>query len=127
MREMQDNGDLLTPEGVKYTEAYWQVAPNQALKITFTPPADIPYWSFVPMNMRMESFDWHLATVASNNFLAEPNEDGSVTLVMSEQNPGVKNWVYVQGHQRGLMSLRFARMGEHAVLEVTTELITLTQ
>lgn len=43
MREMQDNGDLLTPEGVKYTEAYWQVAPNQALKITFTPPADIPY------------------------------------------------------------------------------------
>jgi hypothetical protein len=35
--------------------------------------------------------------------------------------------VYVQGHQRGLMSLRFARMGEHAVLEVTTELITLTQ
>lgn len=47
------------------------------------------------MNMRMESFDWHLATVASNNFLAEPNEDGSVTLVMSEQNPGVKNWVVI--------------------------------
>ena len=127
MGNLQDNGDLLTPDGIKYIQGTWELAENQALKITFTPPK-VPYWSFVPMNMWMESFDWHLSKsvrVTSNKFMSEPNDDGSVTLVLSERDPKHPNWVFTQGHTAGLMSLRFARMGDQTLPVVETEVIDL--
>jgi hypothetical protein len=124
MRSLQDEGDLLAPAGIKYIQGAWQLEPDQALKITFTPP-DVPYWSFVPMNMWMESFDWQVAKVTSNKFMATPNEDGSVTLVLAEKDPGQPNWVFTQGHKGGLMSLRFARMGDQPLPEVHTEVVQL--
>lgn len=127
MVRLQDDGDLLTPAGIKYTQGFWQLAPNQALKITFTPP-NVPYWSFVPMNMWMESFDWQLSktvNVTSNKFMSTANEDGSVTLILSEKDPKHRNWIFTQGHSAGLMSLRFARMGEQVLPIIETEVITL--
>ena len=76
----------------------------------------------------MESFDWHLAkmvNVTSNKFMSTPNADGSVTLVLSERDPQQPNWVFTQGHSAGLMSLRFARMGEQLLPVIDTEVITL--
>ncbi|MEH6606404.1 MAG: DUF1214 domain-containing protein [Pseudomonadales bacterium] len=125
MRNLQDDGDLLTPGGIKYIQGAWQLEPEQGLKITFMPP-QVPYWSFVPMNMWMESFDWHLVeNVVINNFKAKPNDDGSITIILSERDPGSPNWLFTQGHRGGLMSFRFARMGEQALPVVQTEVITI--
>ena len=119
-----DNGDLLTPSGVRYMEGYWELAPSEALRITFTPP-EVPYWTFVPMNIWMESFEWREIPASKNNFMAEQNPDGTVTLVLSAQDPEVPNWISTQGHTRGLMALRFARMGEQALPVVKTDVYTL--
>lgn len=125
---LKDDGDLLTPAGIKYIQGAWQLKSNEALKISFTPP-NVPYWGFVPMNMWMESFDWHLMPeglhVSINNYSVTKEADGNVVLYLSEQDPGHKNWIYTQGHSAGLMSFRFARMGEQSLPDIKTELISL--
>ena len=77
------------------------------------------------MNIWMESFEWREVPASINNFTVEKNEDGSVTLVLSEEDPGKPNWIATQGHSRGLMALRFARMGDQALPSVKTELLSL--
>ena len=125
MVSLQDEGDLLTPAGIKYTQGAWQLEPDQALKITFMPP-DVPYWSFVPMNMWMESFDWQVARVTSNKFMATPNADGTITLVLSEQDPQHANWVYTQGPTLEELSTwdLFSKGTFKAIDQVFAELIT---
>lgn len=125
---LKDDGDLLTPAGIKYIQGAWELKSNQALKISFTPP-NVPYWSFVPMNMWMESFDWHLMPrgmqVSTNNYMSSKEPDGSVVLYLSEQDPDHPNWIYTQGHSAGLMSFRFARMAGQSLPEFKIELISL--
>ena len=75
------------------------------------------------MNIWMESFDWRVAPVSINNFSATPAEDGSVTIVVAEQDPGLPNWIATLGHRRGLMAFRFARLGEQPVPEVATRVV----
>ncbi|MCH2171904.1 hypothetical protein MK489_14055 [Myxococcota bacterium] len=120
--QMEDDGTLLTPSEMVYLEGAWQIDSDEALLLSFVPP-EVPYWNFLPMNIWMESLDWRVATVAVNNFSAHRAADGSVMIVVSEQNPGLPNWIGTQGHQRGLMSFRFARLGQASAPEVTTRVV----
>lgn len=106
---MPDAGDILSPAGVRYVDGAWRLEPDEALRIAFTPP-EVPYWSFVPMNMWSESLDWTRARVCINSLQAKPEKNGEVTLVLSERDPGHPNWVRILGHRSGTMSIRFARM-----------------
>ena len=121
---LPDEGDLLTPAEMTYLEGAWQLAADEALVLRFVPP-DVPYWGFLPMNIWMESFDWRVAPVSVNNFSATRGEDGSVTIVVSEEDPGLPNWIVTMGHRRGLMAFRFARLGEQPVPEVVTWVVPL--
>jgi hypothetical protein len=38
-----------------------------------------------------------VAPVSINNFSATPAEDGSVTIVVAEQDPGLPNWIATLG------------------------------
>jgi hypothetical protein len=122
LEPLRDDGDLLTPAGMTYLQGAWEIAADQALVLRFVPP-DVPYWGFLPMNIWMESFDWRVATVALNNFNATLADDGSVTIVLAEQDPGVPNWIATTGHRRGLMSLRLARLGEQPPPEVSARVV----
>ena len=119
---LPDEGDLLTPAEMTYLEGGWEISADEALLLRFVPP-DVPYWGFLPMNIWMESFDWRVAPVSINNFSATPAEDGSVTIVVAEQDPGLPNWIETLGHRRGLMAFRFARLGEQPVPEVATRVV----
>jgi len=121
---LPDEGDLLTPAEMVYLEGAWEIAADEALVLEFVPPA-VPYWGFLPMNIWMESLDWRVAPVSINNFSAVPAEDGSVTIVLSEENPGLPNWLATLGHRRGLMSFRFARLDGQRVPEVATRVVPL--
>jgi hypothetical protein len=119
---LEDDGDLLTPAGMTYLQGSWELAEDEALLVRFVPP-DIPYWGFLPMNIWMESLDWRVAPVTRNGDSAVRADDGSVTLVLSEQDPGHPNWLATLGHRRGLMSLRLARLGDLPIPEVETRVV----
>jgi hypothetical protein len=121
---LQDNGDLLTPAGMTYVGGTWALEPGEALVIKFTPP-DIPYWGFLPMNVWMESLDWRVARVTLNNFNAEKAADGSVTIVLADQDSGVPNALVTLGHHRGMMSLRLARLEGKPLPVIETRVVPL--
>ena len=109
---LRDDGDLQTPEGVRYHQGHWKLAPDQALVIEFE-PADVPYWGFLIMNRWMESLEYRDRKVTINGFQAKREADGHVRIVVAHSDPGSPNWTNwldTAGHSEGLMSLRWARL-----------------
>ncbi|WP_067440152.1 hypothetical protein [Nocardioides jensenii] len=111
LEAMPDAGDIHTPAGHGYLTGYWSLEPGQALTIEFTPDPD-GYWSLVPMNFWMESFEWRFGDrVHATSFDTSPGRGGVVRLVLAEQDPGLAghDWLATQGHLEGMIALRHAR------------------
>lgn len=122
----QDTGDIYTPAGHRYLSGYWQVPEDKALMIAFKPPQEA-YWSFVPMNFWMESFEWRFGNrVFASSFTTPPGEDGYARFALASRDPGIKGvqWIETMGHGEGPMSLRMARY-TGALPEVRCELVSL--
>jgi hypothetical protein len=109
LNALRDDGDLQTPDGVKYHQGHWRLAADQALVIEFT-PASVPYWGFLIMNRWMESLEYRDRSVTLNNFQATTESDGRVRMIVAHEDPSLPNWLDTAGHHEGLMSLRWARL-----------------
>ncbi|WOK37037.1 DUF1214 domain-containing protein [Sphingomonas sp. C3-2] len=126
LAHFDDGGDIYTPAGHKYLEGYWSVKPGQALFISFVPPRG-RYWSFVPMNYWMESFEWRFGNrVFASSVETSPGPDGRVRLALAHADPGRPDtrWIETMGHNEGQMAFRLARH-EGALPDVQCELVTL--
>lgn len=88
----------------------WQCADDEALVVEFVPP-ECEQWIFQLCNIWHENLDnYEDGQGYINKFMAQPERDGSVRVVVSARNPGVSpNWVDPYGHVRGLMGLRFIK------------------
>lgn len=109
---MADAGDLHTPAGHRYYDGYWSLPEGGRLTVEFTPPAGA-YWSFVPMNYWLESFEWRFGprTYATSLDCAPDEATGVVRLVLADADPQLPGhvWISTDGHREGVMSLRFGR------------------
>lgn len=106
-----DTGDIFTPAGHHYLDGYWSVPPGHALLVSFVPPQG-KYWSFVPMNFWMESFEWRFGNrVFASSYDTRPDNDGRITLALAAVDPQLPNtqWLETMGHAEGPMALRLAR------------------
>jgi hypothetical protein len=90
-----------------YAHAYWQIAADEALLITVTPP-DCYYWNFQLNNWWMESLDYRFHQISVNKHSAVRDGDGGVTIICTAQNPGHGNWIDTCGHSEGTALLRWA-------------------
>jgi len=121
---LADAGDLQTPQGIRYLEGYWKLAPEEALVLEFE-PAPVPYWGFLVMNFWMESLEWRERRVSLNSFQARLEPDGrTIRIVVAARDPGHPNWIDSAGHAEGPMSLRWAG-GDETLPEVRTRVVPL--
>ncbi len=97
---------------IQYYHGYWELAPDEALVVDFTPP-DCEYWNFQLNNHWMESLDYRYHSIDVNHHGAVCNDDGSVRLVITHRDPGLPNWMDTAGHARGTMCLRWIRADHH--------------
>jgi len=97
---------------IRYFHGYWELGPEEALVVEFTPPA-CDYWNFQLNNHWMESLDYRTYRIDVNHRGARSEDDGSVRLVVAHADPGVANWLETAGHRRGTMCLRWIRAAEH--------------
>ena len=81
---------------------YWALQADEALLIEADPPL-CDYWNFQLCNHWLESGDYRYYPVDINQHTAVYHADGSFTLVVAHQNPGLPNWIDTTGHQRGGM------------------------
>ncbi|MCY3578265.1 MAG: hypothetical protein OXH53_13220 [bacterium] len=106
---LPDEGDLLTPENVRYLSGDWELAPHEALVVDFDPSGGADYWAWVLLNHWGETVDWRTRTAVINGDTAVRRDDGSVRLVVAHQDPGMPNWLDTAGHPAGSLSLRWFR------------------
>lgn len=87
--------------------ARWSIEPHEALLVTVTPPEPCAYWDVQVGNGWYESFDYrqHFSGLTCEGVTYD--RDGSFTLVLSERDPGVANWLEAAGHREGHIAIRW--------------------
>jgi hypothetical protein len=102
----------LTPGGLstQYSSVgHFDLRPDQALVIT-VPVTDAPYLGFQLGSLWYISLDYINHQTSLNNTQAQADPDGKVRIVVTDQNPGVSNWVETLGHRRGFLQFRWQRV-----------------
>ncbi len=94
-----------------YYHSYWKLNRDEALRITVKPP-ECDNWNFQLNNYWMESLDYRYYSVCINKGNAEFEKDGSLTVIVSHTDPGVKNWIDTCDHFEGTMCWRWYRLAE---------------
>lgn len=91
---------------IKWHQAYFDLADDEALVVEFSPPA-CDYWMIALHNHWMETLDYvgHRSTLNSHSAQLEP--DGSARFVIAATDPGVHNWLDTAGHHRGTVGVRW--------------------
>ncbi|MBR9910631.1 MAG: DUF1214 domain-containing protein [Gammaproteobacteria bacterium] len=108
-----------------YVHGYWALQPKQALVIKTAVP-ECEHWNIQVNNWWMESLDYRYHPVCINKHSARLNDDGSVTVVIAQRDPGFGNWLPTVGHAQGFVLLRWVKADCHPVpgcrvIELPTE------
>ncbi len=101
----------LTPGGLatQYSSAgHYELAGDEALIVT-VPASDAPYQGFQLGSMWYISLDFinHQTSLTADQAHHDP--DGMLRFVVSEQDPGLANWLETTGHDRGYLQIRWQR------------------
>ncbi len=85
---------------------YFDLAEDESLIVEFVPP-QCSMWVVELNNRWMMSVDYrhHFSSINGTEGVAE--DDGSVRIVVSNEDPGVPNWLDPAGHREGLLINRW--------------------
>lgn len=87
--------------------ARWALEPSQALLVEVTPPTPCAYWDAQVGNGWYESFDYRNRFSGLTCEQAHLRDDGSLTLVVAQEDPGTVNWLETAHHREGHIAIRW--------------------
>ena len=98
-------------KNIIYYHSYWNLAKDEALVITVTPP-ECDSWNFQLNNYWMESLDYRYFSICVSKGNAKFEKNGSVRVIVSAEDPGFGNWIDTCDHLEGTMCWRWYRLEE---------------
>ncbi|QFU75897.1 DUF1214 domain-containing protein [Halioglobus maricola] len=101
-----------------YFHSAWELADDEVMVITAPEIPECQTWNFQLNNWWMESLDYRHHRIHFNKHTAHYEDDGSVRVVISHDNPGVPNWIETAGHNIGTMCWRWIGAEKHPLLDV---------
>ncbi|WP_406229538.1 hypothetical protein [Nocardia sp. NBC_01009] len=120
-----------TPGGLttQFSSAgHYELDDDQVMIIT-VPKSDAPYQGFQLGSMWYLSLDYinHQTSLTADQAQVDP--DGMIRLVVSEQDPGLANWIERTGHARGYLQFRWQRLAREMKPEdgPTVEVVSLDE
>ncbi|MCP4903556.1 MAG: DUF1214 domain-containing protein [bacterium] len=119
--------DIAPPSGHHFSCGYFRIEPDEALLLRFDPDrhGEAAYWSLGLANYWYETIGWGSPRSQLNSRSACYEPDGSVSAVISHEDPGRSNWVDPQGHREGTLVFRWSR-SEVGVPPIETQLVSLS-
>ncbi|MCB1630234.1 MAG: DUF1214 domain-containing protein [Pseudomonadales bacterium] len=87
--------------------ARWALEPSHALLVEVTPPTPCAYWDAQVGNGWYESFDYRNRFSGLTCEQAHLRDDGSLTLVVAQEDPGTVNWLETAHHREGHIAIRW--------------------
>jgi len=104
--------------GQFYYEGAYELADDEALIVESPVPANCDYRSLILTNDLYETTDWFDNHSSLNGAQAAPDADGRLRIVVSAQDPGVKNWLDTAGYPRGAIQGRWTGCDSQPIPEV---------
>ena len=89
---------------VTYSFSWWRIEEGEALVIDVVPPRT-RYWGLQIGDRWFQVYPDRRTNL--NDAMVTPNHDGSVTLVLSDGDPGHPNWLDTAGHRTGVAFFRW--------------------
>lgn len=108
-REVKTHSDT----DMYYQSGRWKLEAGQAWVVKILPPPnDYAYWGLVITNPWLESHDDFRGTTHLTNETGIKNPDGSMTVVVAQEDPGVSNWLNCGSRLEGYALLRWILAGD---------------
>jgi hypothetical protein len=121
-----DQAFMLSLGGDPNYAYFWgsfHIEAGEALLIHFPEVPDTDTWSLCLYDFWLGSLDYSKARINLNKASAIHNNDGSLTIVVSNEQPDSANWLNTLGHTRGYIMSRW--INPEAVVLPKTELVRL--
>jgi len=95
-----------TSAGSWFSWGHYDIPDGMALVLSMPAPLAADYWGFSIYNLwgEMGEFPYNLTSI--NNAQGSIDGDGMLRIVLSDEDPGVLNWVDTTGRNRGFANIR---------------------
>lgn len=103
--ELESNSIDFTPGGAPLI-SYWKLPADEVMLIRVTPP-DASYWAVEFGSYWWETMDYRYRLCSLNQHHAQLEDDGSLLVVVSHEDPGLSNWLDPSGHDEGYVTFRW--------------------
>ncbi|KLI08511.1 hypothetical protein ACT17_07730 [Mycolicibacterium conceptionense] len=126
LSQPQHNAQFLSTQ--LQSAGYFQLKDDEAMIITVD-PGDAEYFVVPVTNDWTITNDTRNQQTSLNNSQAVKNADGTYTIVVSKNDPGVANWVSTGGLNQGTISMRFQGVDPDAtnMPTVSTQVVKLDE
>jgi hypothetical protein len=114
---IQQGGGLATKQA--YYDGIHEIADDEALIVEFPVPTDCYYWQILVADDRFSTVDWVNRQSSLNDAQARIDPDGWFRGVVSNQDPGVHNWLDKADWPWGILQARFYRADDYPEATVT--------
>ena len=108
-RSIPNPGAPMGFAGFTPARGYYVCKPGEALILEFAPP-ETEYWGIHLWNLQGDGLQAHLRQASINGHQAVIDADGQVRIVISREDPGVKNWLDSHDREFGLVFGRFYKV-----------------
>lgn len=103
--ELESNSIDFTPGGAPLI-SYWKLPRDEVMLIRVTPP-EASYWAVEFGSYWWETMDYRYRLCSLNQHHAQLEQDGSLLVVVSHEDPGLPNWLDPSGHDEGYVTFRW--------------------
>jgi hypothetical protein len=114
---IQQGGGLATKQA--YYDGIHELAADEALIVEFPVPDPCHYWQILVADDRFSTVDWVNRQSSLNDVQAHVDDDGWFRGVVSQQDPGVWNWLDKADFPWGILQARFYRAEDYPEARVT--------
>lgn len=90
-----------------YCFGSYDLAPDEALVLTYRPPRSFRFWNFMPWTEYMAGHNATDGKTSLNNHTAVPNTDGTITIVVARTQLAHPNAVTTLQNPRGMIAFRW--------------------
>ncbi|MFL6157624.1 MAG: DUF1214 domain-containing protein [Marmoricola sp.] len=90
-----------------YCFGSYDLAADEALVLTYTPPESFRFWNFMPWTEYMAGHNAADGKTSLNNHTAAKNSDGTITIVVARSQLEHPNAVTTLDNQRGMLAFRW--------------------
>lgn len=103
--ELESNQIDFTPGGAPLI-SYWKLSRGEVMLIRVTPPK-ASYWAVEFGGYWWETMDYRYRLCSLNQHHGVLEEDGSLLVVVSHEDPGLPNWLDPSGQDEGYVTFRW--------------------